>query len=57
MSINRQLRRSLEETQADDIDREGWFGDAIAIVASFGFGALLHSTSANMGFAAQETFA
>jgi len=57
MSINRQLRRSLEETQADDIDREGWFGDAIAIVASFGFGALLHSTSAKMGFAAQETFA
>jgi high-affinity iron transporter len=34
-----------------------WGGVATAVVASLGFGALLHFTSANMSFEAQETFA
>ncbi len=34
-----------------------WMGVGAAIVISFGFGALLHFTSASMSFEAQETFA
>jgi high-affinity iron transporter len=34
-----------------------WAGVGVAIVASFGFGAILHFTSANMSFEAQEAFA
>lgn len=34
-----------------------WAGVAVAVVASFGFGALLHFTSANLSFEAQEAFA
>ena len=34
-----------------------WGGVATAVLASLGFGALLHFTSANMSFEAQETFA
>ena len=33
-----------------------WAGVAVAVVASFGFGALLHFTSASMSFEAQEAF-
>jgi high-affinity iron transporter len=33
-----------------------WAGVAVAVVLSFGFGALLHFTSASMSFEAQETF-
>jgi high-affinity iron transporter len=33
-----------------------WAGVAAAVVISFGFGALLHYTSANMSFEAQEAF-
>ena len=33
-----------------------WAGVAVAVVVSFGFGALLHFTSASMSFEAQETF-
>ena len=33
-----------------------WAGVAAAVLISFGFGALLHYTSANMSFEAQETF-
>lgn len=33
-----------------------WGGVAVAIIASFGFGAVLHFTSANMSFEAQEAF-
>ena len=33
-----------------------WAGVAVAVVASFGFGALLHYTSASMSFEAQEAF-
>jgi high-affinity iron transporter len=33
-----------------------WAGVVVAVVISFGFGALLHFTSANMSFEAQEAF-
>ena len=33
-----------------------WTGVAVAVIASFGFGALLHYTSASMSFEAQEAF-
>ena len=33
-----------------------WAGVAVAVVVSFGFGALLHYTSASMSFEAQEAF-
>ena len=33
-----------------------WAGVAVAVIASFGFGALLHYTSATMSFEAQEAF-
>ena len=33
-----------------------WAGVAVAVIVSLGFGALLHFTSANMSFEAQETF-
>ena len=33
-----------------------WAGVAVAVLASFGFGALLHYTSASMSFEAQEAF-
>lgn len=33
-----------------------WAGVAVAVIASFGFGALLHYTSASMSFEAQEAF-
>ncbi len=33
-----------------------WAGVAVAVVASFGFGALLHFTSASLSFEAQEAF-
>ncbi len=33
-----------------------WAGAAVAVVVSFGFGALLHYTSASMSFEAQEAF-
>ena len=34
-----------------------WIGVGVAVIASLAFGGLLHYTSANMSFEAQETFA